>query len=136
MIGPTLRSTNARRHQEAVENLDSLAAVCNNLTHLMLVRDLRKLTGEMVPMEAGAAGAEERSESVPSGGDDGCGGEAGAERGEGSAAEELEVDDDRPLVVEEHDCERLTCIGVVQEEDLPQPGAQQSRKIDCAQLES
>jgi len=46
VIGPALRSTNARRHQEAVENLDSLAAVCNNLTHLMLVRDLRKLTGE------------------------------------------------------------------------------------------
>jgi DNA-binding transcriptional MerR regulator len=46
VIGPTLRSSNVRRHQEALENLDSLAAVCNNLTHLMLVRDLRKLTGE------------------------------------------------------------------------------------------
>jgi DNA-binding transcriptional MerR regulator len=46
VIGPALRSSNNRRHQEAVENLDSLAAVCNNLTHLLLVRDLRKLTGE------------------------------------------------------------------------------------------
>jgi DNA-binding transcriptional MerR regulator len=46
VIGPALRSSNHRRRQEAVENLDSLAAVCRNLTHLLLVRDLRKLTGE------------------------------------------------------------------------------------------
>jgi DNA-binding transcriptional MerR regulator len=46
VIGPALRSQNHRRRQEAVENLDSLAAVCNSLTHQLLVRDLRKLTGE------------------------------------------------------------------------------------------
>jgi DNA-binding transcriptional MerR regulator len=46
VIAPGLRSSNQRRRQEAIDNLDSLAAVCNNLTHLLLVRDLRKLTGE------------------------------------------------------------------------------------------
>jgi len=46
VMGPGLRSTNARQRQQAVENLDSLTAVCTNLTHLLLVRDLRKLTGE------------------------------------------------------------------------------------------
>ena len=46
VIGPALRSTNVRQRQQAVENLDSLTAVCSNLTHLLLVRDLRKLTGE------------------------------------------------------------------------------------------
>jgi DNA-binding transcriptional MerR regulator len=46
VVGPALRSQNYRRRQEAIENLDSLAAVCNNLTHQLLVRDLRKLTGE------------------------------------------------------------------------------------------
>jgi DNA-binding transcriptional MerR regulator len=46
VIGPALRSSNQRSRKEAVENLDSLAAVCTNLTHLLLVRDLRRLTGE------------------------------------------------------------------------------------------
>ena len=46
VVGPALRSQNYRRRQEAIENLDSLAAVCNNLTHQLLVRDLRELTGE------------------------------------------------------------------------------------------
>jgi DNA-binding transcriptional MerR regulator len=46
VVGAQLRSHNQARRQEAIENLDSLAAVCNNLTHLLLVRDLRKLTGE------------------------------------------------------------------------------------------
>jgi DNA-binding transcriptional MerR regulator len=46
VIGPALRSHNHRRRQEAIENLDSLAAVCSSLEHLLLVRDLRLLTGE------------------------------------------------------------------------------------------
>ena len=46
VIGPALRSSNQSRHREAVENLETLAAACSNLTHLLLVRDLRKLTGE------------------------------------------------------------------------------------------
>ena len=41
-----LRSSNHNRRQEAIENLESLAAACSNLTHMLLVRDLRKLTGE------------------------------------------------------------------------------------------
>jgi DNA-binding transcriptional MerR regulator len=46
VIGPALRSSNHNRRREAIENLESLAAACNNLTHMLLVRDLRKLTGE------------------------------------------------------------------------------------------
>jgi DNA-binding transcriptional MerR regulator len=46
VVRPGLRSTNHNRRREAIENLDSLAAACNNLTHMLLVRDLRKLTGE------------------------------------------------------------------------------------------
>ncbi len=46
MVGPALRSSNHNRRREAIENLESLAASCNNLTHMLLVRDLRKLTGE------------------------------------------------------------------------------------------
>jgi hypothetical protein len=46
VVGPALRSSNHNRRREAIENLESLAAVCNNLTHMLLVRDLRKLTGE------------------------------------------------------------------------------------------
>jgi hypothetical protein len=45
-VGPALRSNNHNRRREAIENLEALAATCNNLTHLLLVRDLRKLTGE------------------------------------------------------------------------------------------
>jgi DNA-binding transcriptional MerR regulator len=44
--GPALRSSNHNRRLEAIDNLESLASACNNLTHLLLVRDLRKLTGE------------------------------------------------------------------------------------------
>jgi DNA-binding transcriptional MerR regulator len=44
--GPALRSSNHNRRREAIDNLESLASICNNLTHLLLVRDLRKLTGE------------------------------------------------------------------------------------------
>jgi len=46
VVGPALRSGNHNRRKEAVENLEALAATTNNLTHLLLVRDLRKLTGE------------------------------------------------------------------------------------------
>ena len=46
VAGPGLRSSNHNRRQEAIENLESLAAACSNLTHMLLVRDLRKLTGE------------------------------------------------------------------------------------------
>jgi DNA-binding transcriptional MerR regulator len=45
-IGPALRSGNHNRRKEAVENLEALTATTHNLTHLLLVRDLRKLTGE------------------------------------------------------------------------------------------
>jgi DNA-binding transcriptional MerR regulator len=46
VVGPGLRSSNQNVRQEAIENLESLAAACSNLTHMLLVRDLRKLTGE------------------------------------------------------------------------------------------
>jgi DNA-binding transcriptional MerR regulator len=46
VIRPGLRSSNHNTRREAIENLESLAAACNNLTHMLLVRDLRKLTGE------------------------------------------------------------------------------------------
>jgi hypothetical protein len=46
VVGPGLRSPNHNVRREAIENLESLAAACNNLTHMLLVRDLRKLTGE------------------------------------------------------------------------------------------
>jgi DNA-binding transcriptional MerR regulator len=46
VVGPALRSSNHNRRRDAIENLESLAASCNNLTHMLLVRDLRKLTGE------------------------------------------------------------------------------------------
>jgi DNA-binding transcriptional MerR regulator len=46
VVGPGLRSSNHSRRKEAIENLEALAATCSNLTHLLLVRDLRNLTGE------------------------------------------------------------------------------------------
>jgi DNA-binding transcriptional MerR regulator len=46
VLSPGLRSSNQNQRREAIENLESLAAACNNLTHMLLVRDLRKLTGE------------------------------------------------------------------------------------------
>ena len=46
VIGPALQSSNATRRKEAIENLEALAATTGSLTHLLLVRDLRKLTGE------------------------------------------------------------------------------------------
>jgi len=46
VLGAGLRSSNHNVRQEAMENLESLAAAVSNLTHMLLVRDLRKLTGE------------------------------------------------------------------------------------------
>jgi len=43
LVGPMLRSRSQARRKEAVENLESLAAVCGHLKHLLLVRDLRRL---------------------------------------------------------------------------------------------
>jgi DNA-binding transcriptional MerR regulator len=43
VIGPSLRSRNGERRKEAVEALESMAAVVSQLKHLMLVRDLRRL---------------------------------------------------------------------------------------------
>ena len=46
VLGPALRSRNRERKREAVDNLESLAAVVSQFKHLMLVRDLRKLVQE------------------------------------------------------------------------------------------
>lgn len=43
LLGPALRSRSETRRKEALENLESLAAVCSQLKHLLLVRDLRRL---------------------------------------------------------------------------------------------
>jgi DNA-binding transcriptional MerR regulator len=46
VMAPALRSSNHTRRREAIENLETLAASTSALTHMLLVRDLRKLTGE------------------------------------------------------------------------------------------
>jgi DNA-binding transcriptional MerR regulator len=46
VMGAALRSSNHSRRREAIENLETLAAACSNLTNMLLVRDLRRLTGE------------------------------------------------------------------------------------------
>jgi DNA-binding transcriptional MerR regulator len=43
IVGPALRSRNGERRKEAVDALESMAAVMAQLKHLMLVRDLRRL---------------------------------------------------------------------------------------------
>ena len=43
VVGPSLRSRNGERRKEAVDAIESMAAVVSQLKHLMLVRDLRKL---------------------------------------------------------------------------------------------
>jgi len=43
IVGPSLRSRNGERRKEAVDALESMAAVVSQLKHLMLVRDLRRL---------------------------------------------------------------------------------------------
>jgi DNA-binding transcriptional MerR regulator len=44
LLGPTLRSRNRDRRKEAIETLESLAALVSHLQNLLLVRDLRRLT--------------------------------------------------------------------------------------------
>jgi DNA-binding transcriptional MerR regulator len=44
LMGAALRSRSQARRKEAIENLESLAGVCGHLKHLLLVRDLRRLT--------------------------------------------------------------------------------------------
>jgi DNA-binding transcriptional MerR regulator len=46
LVGAALRSRSQARRKEAIENLESLAAICGHLKHLLLVRDLRRLKGE------------------------------------------------------------------------------------------
>jgi DNA-binding transcriptional MerR regulator len=43
LLGPALRSRNPERRKEAVESLESLAALVSHLQNLLLVRDLRRL---------------------------------------------------------------------------------------------
>jgi DNA-binding transcriptional MerR regulator len=43
ILGPSLRSRNRERRNEALEALENLAAVVSHLKHLLLVRDLRTL---------------------------------------------------------------------------------------------
>jgi DNA-binding transcriptional MerR regulator len=46
LLSAQLRSRSPARRKEAVENLESLAAVCGHLKHLLLVRDLRRLKAQ------------------------------------------------------------------------------------------
>jgi hypothetical protein len=45
ILAPALRSRNAERRKEAVEALENLAAIASHLKHLLLIRDLRRLSG-------------------------------------------------------------------------------------------
>ncbi len=45
ILGPSLRSRSPARREEALESLETLAATCTQLKHLLLVRDLRRLRG-------------------------------------------------------------------------------------------
>jgi DNA-binding transcriptional MerR regulator len=44
ILAPALRSRNPERRKEAVEALENLAAIASHLKHLLLIRDLRRLT--------------------------------------------------------------------------------------------
>jgi len=44
LLGPALRSRNRERRKEAIETLESLAALVSHLQNLLLVRELRRLT--------------------------------------------------------------------------------------------
>ena len=44
ILAPALRSRNPERRKEAIEALENLAAVTTHLKHLLLIRDLRKIT--------------------------------------------------------------------------------------------
>ncbi len=45
LLGASLRSRNPERRKDALESLENLAATVSHLKHLLLVRDLRRLTG-------------------------------------------------------------------------------------------
>ena len=45
ILAPALRSRNPERRKEAIEALENLAAVATYLKHLLLIRDLRNITG-------------------------------------------------------------------------------------------
>ena len=45
LLGASLRSRNPQRRKDALESLENLAATVSHLKHLLLVRDLRRLTG-------------------------------------------------------------------------------------------
>ncbi|HEX4734580.1 MAG TPA: MerR family transcriptional regulator [Thermoleophilaceae bacterium] len=45
ILAPSLRSRNPERRKEAVEALENLAAIASHLKHLLLIRDLRRLSG-------------------------------------------------------------------------------------------
>ncbi|HEY2437998.1 MAG TPA: MerR family transcriptional regulator, partial [Solirubrobacteraceae bacterium] len=44
ILAPALRSRNPDRRKEAIEALENLASVTTHLKHLLLIRDLRKIT--------------------------------------------------------------------------------------------
>ena len=44
LLGPSLQSRNTERRKEAIDVLDDLAVSVSRLSHLLLVRDLRRLT--------------------------------------------------------------------------------------------
>jgi DNA-binding transcriptional MerR regulator len=44
ILAPALRSRNPERRKEAVEALENLASIASHLKHLLLIRDLRKIT--------------------------------------------------------------------------------------------
>ena len=46
LIGPSLRSHDSSRRREAIDNLENLASVTGHLKHLLLIKDLRRITGE------------------------------------------------------------------------------------------
>ena len=45
ILAPALRSRNPERRREAMEALENLAAVASHLKHLLLIRDLRRISG-------------------------------------------------------------------------------------------
>jgi DNA-binding transcriptional MerR regulator len=45
ILAPALRSRNPERRKDAVEALENLAAIASHLKHLLLIRDLRRLSG-------------------------------------------------------------------------------------------
>ena len=46
LIGPSLRSHDSGRRREALDNLENLASVTGHLKQLLLLKDLRRVTGE------------------------------------------------------------------------------------------